>query len=166
MDGEANKAALSRVSANPQAFQEFGAVYVIGLADMDICKVGFSVNPAKRITTLQTALWGEVQCHALLWAPSTVAHGIEHKALKAAREHNVRLKGEWVMLPPSEAVGLVLSAMVGTEAFVDSGTFIEVWAPPKEQLYRRGGKLGIELRKEAAMTSQDHVDLARWFNVS
>lgn len=151
MNEKENALASSRVSTNPQAYLDFGATYVIGLAGEKRCKIGYSNNPSRRIAQLQTALWDDVVCFGLFWGPAIIAQGIECQALRLAKAHDLRLRGEWVNLPPDEAVGLVMTAMDKTEAFCDSRTFMEHWAPHKEALYQKGGKLALALRHQASL---------------
>ena len=146
MDAEAMGRANSIVSSNTQAFGDFAAVYFIGLRNSRVTKIGFSNNPASRIRQLQTALWDDVVCHGLIWAPFNV----ETKALRLAKRESLRLRGEWVNLPADEAVGLALTAMEGHEAFADSLTFAEHWSPHLVHLYSRGGDHALALRRQAS----------------
>lgn len=158
MDEAENRLAVTRVGANPAASQNFAATYIIGLADTDICKIGFSANPLKRISQMQTALWADVVCHALFWAPVNIAGMIEMRSLNLAKKEGLRLRGEWVALPPEEAVGLCLSAMDGSEVFTDSHNFTEKWLAPFEGLYRKDTLFTAELLKRqmnAAMFQDD-----------
>lgn len=150
MDEGRNVEAATRVNGSPQAFRDFASVYVIGLEGEPRCKIGYSNNPQRRMASLQTALWAEVKCFALFWAPQFVASQIELCALRLAKRHNLRLRGEWVNLPPDEAVGLVLTAMDQTSAFCDSATFLEHWAPHKERLFEPGGDFALALRRQAS----------------
>jgi hypothetical protein len=158
MDEAENRLAVTRVAANQAAAQNFAATYVIGLAGTGVCKIGFSANPLKRMTQLQTALWADVVCHALFWAPTNIAGTIELRALNLAKKEKLRLRGEWVSLSPEEAVGLCLTAMDGTEAFADSRTFTEKWLAPLEGLYRKDTVFSAELLKrqmDAAVFQDD-----------
>lgn len=141
--------ACARVHKNKRAFNLFGAVYVVGLPGVDICKIGYSNSPLHRLSALQTGLWDDIIIHGVFWGAELVAKRLEAQALKLANSHGLRLKGEWVALPPDEAIGLCLSTLDGSEAVTDSRTFNENWAPHNEALYAKGGKMAIEAARQS-----------------
>jgi hypothetical protein len=106
----------------------FGAVYVMGVDGLDKCKIGFSTNPTKRIRQLKTGLWAAPKVYALIWSQAFIARTIEMHSLRLAKRRSLRLSGEWINLAGSDAVNVVLDAIT-FEAFTDSGTFVDQWAP-------------------------------------
>lgn len=110
-----------------RAGQSFGVCYVIGLEGLNRAKIGFTVNPSKRLEQLSVGLWETPKCHALFWSHASNAKFIEFKALALAKQRGHRLKGEWVGLTGEEAAQLVLEAIWGETHFTDSANFMAEW---------------------------------------
>ncbi len=170
MDRQEIDASVARMIAKPGAYRDYCGVYVMGpTGNYDVSKIGISANPIKRLSQMQTALWSDVLLHALIWAPLNIAVSIEAKALRLAKAEKLRLRGEWVALPADEAVGLILTAMDGTEMFTDPGTFNNQWAPPIEVNCATGGRyadaLADQYREDAWREGREltHSDFNKWF---
>ena len=136
------KAIKETVAHAPFSNGEYGACYVIGMEDLDKCKIGFSVQPDVRLRQIQTGLWGKGVCHALFWCLKVDAQILEFNALRSAKASGRRLKGEWVDLTPTEATQLVFNA--GPMRFTDSAMFLDRWISASFQTptFRNQGIVG------------------------
>jgi hypothetical protein len=80
-------------------------VYVISTDSLFPCKIGVSVNPAKRLASLQTSHWRGLQISEYRWCETVAdATRVEREAHKILRAHDKALLGEWFDVRPSEAV--------------------------------------------------------------
>lgn len=80
-------------------------VYVITTDSLYPCKVGVSVNPVKRLTTLQTSHWRPLQISGYRWAETANdAKAIEKEVHRALAEKGKALLGEWFDVRVPEAV--------------------------------------------------------------
>jgi hypothetical protein len=84
------------------------AVYVIGVVDKPISKIGISYDPVGRLQGLQNSHYEELYLHAVVFCPTRKSGSIEQASLQSALESEKRLRGEWVDMPPEEALKLVL----------------------------------------------------------
>lgn len=123
-DREAIAQASSKISSIDHPF---GACYVMGIPGEDKCKIGYSRNPSGRRLQIEGGLWGKVEIFGLFWSYGQIANGIEQSALREARKQKIRLKGEWVNVPPEEAAQLILSSCDISHQFTDSATFSASW---------------------------------------
>lgn len=84
------------------------SVYVVAPIDGWPCKIGISTNPMKRIATLQTSCWKQLEVAWCGWAPTLQdAKAIEIRAHQALSDQALWLHGEWFDLRPDKAAELV-----------------------------------------------------------
>jgi hypothetical protein len=123
------------------------AVYVIGPADIPVSKIGVTTNPTSRLTTLQIGNWHDLVVHALIWVDRLAEH-IEDLALRAAKEMELGVRGEWISAYPAEACELIVKAarFNGDPAYDSTawmrnwGARVEAVAEHKQKLQRLGFK--------------------------
>ena len=97
-------------------------VYVISTDSLIPCKIGISVNPIKRLMSLQTAHWRPLQISGYRWcAHQSDALKVEQKAHMILREDGKELLGEWFDIRPSQAVDVIewASKMIEVEVRSD-----------------------------------------------
>jgi hypothetical protein len=84
-------------------------IYIIGNRD-SLQKIGYAINPAKRLKQLQTGNPEELFLHHKIEVPDDRARLIEQHI---HREINYkRTKGEWFKLSPKEAIALLNFAAI------------------------------------------------------
>ena len=84
------------------------SIYVISPQDGWPCKIGISTNPIKRINTLQTACWKQLEVKWCAWAPTVQkAHDLELRSHRTLTDMAKWLHGEWFDLRPDKAIDLV-----------------------------------------------------------
>ena len=93
-------------------------MYVIEEEGAEFCKIGISDTPGYRLAGLQTAHWRELSLHSVLWVYHGHALKVEAACHFSAKQRGVEVRREWVKLPSSEAMLLVLevAAVLGVEA--------------------------------------------------
>lgn len=84
------------------------AVYIIGVGDAHVSKIGISYDPIGRMNNLQGAHYADLHIHAVVFCPTRKSGSIEQVALERATEQGKRLRGEWVAMSPDDALRLVL----------------------------------------------------------
>ena len=84
------------------------AVYVIGVEDRDISKIGVSADPMGRLGDLQGCHYRKLYLHGLVFPVRRHSVSIEQAALRTAREAGNGLNGEWVSMKPQDALRLVV----------------------------------------------------------
>lgn len=130
MDGAANFRAMELAGkiADDRAKGMPSAVYVIAPTDMPVCKIGIASDPTSRLISLQGGNWNQLGVHSLLWS-DVGAYEIEQLALRAAKEMDLHVRGEWIAAEPAEACELVLKAARHSRRPVfDSATWMNNWA--------------------------------------
>jgi hypothetical protein len=131
MDGAANFRAMELAGkiADDRAKGMPSAVYIVAPADVPVCKIGIAADPASRLLSLQGGNWNQLGVAALLWGDVGVAYEIEQLALRAAKEMDIYLRGEWIAADPAEACEIVLKAArhCGKPVF-DSETWLGNWS--------------------------------------
>ncbi len=84
------------------------SIYVVAPVDGWPCKVGISTNPMKRVSSLQTACWKQLE---VAWCGflGTVkqAAALESRAHKSLTEQSLWLHGEWFDLRVTDAKDLI-----------------------------------------------------------
>ena len=91
------------------------AVYVIHEIDApDVCKIGISIDPSSRFSSIQTGTWRE------LVMPFFVRVGSQEEALRVesyvhGKLSSKKCRGEWFYVSPSEAVDAVNSGLMLVE---------------------------------------------------
>lgn len=106
----------------------FNCLYVVSPDDEEVSKIGIAIDPFKRLSAIQTCCWKRISLRALFWFPEEFENArLEYAALKLAKKEKVNLLGEWVDLPPDEAVGLVLTAANPDMRFTDNHGLIHDW---------------------------------------
>lgn len=142
MDGPANYRAmqLARKLAEDRAKWMPSAVYVICPHDIPVAKIGIGTDPGDRLCQIQIGCWHRLSVMALLWL-DTGAYQIEQLALKAAKEMDIYLRGEWVSATPQEACELVVKAARYSRLPVyDSATWIENWSARVDAVVEARGR--------------------------
>lgn len=80
-------------------------VYVISTDSLNPCKIGVSINAEKRLASLQTSHWRQLQVSEYRWC-NTVdqAFRIEREAHQILKSNGKALLGEWFDVRPSDAI--------------------------------------------------------------
>lgn len=158
MDGAANFRAMELAGkiADDRAKGMPSAVYVVAPADMPVCKIGIASDPTSRLISLQGGNWNPLAVMSLLWL-DVGAYEIEQLALRAAREMDLHIRGEWIAADPVQACELVLkAARHSSRPAYDSATWLSNWSirlnAVAEAMGRDAalGKLAPRSRKTAA----------------
>ncbi len=111
--------ALWRINWKKLGLQYCG-VYVITTDSLYPCKIGISQNPAKRVASLQTAHWRQVQITEYRWCNNVC----EAKKIEAAAHNHLsgkKLLGEWFDVRPQEALEAIEWASVMENIEVNNG---------------------------------------------
>lgn len=90
---------------------ETGFIYVMSLPGFQGCKIGYSVDPARRLGELQGASHSEIKLFWTVQLPLDVAAKTErsiHKILRGTDGHKLR---EWYWIEPSTAVSVIKTAL-------------------------------------------------------
>lgn len=84
------------------------SIYIVAPIDGWPCKVGISTNPMKRISTLQTSCWKQLEVKWCGWAPTMQqAKEVEMKSHASLTNLGLWLHGEWFDMRPEKAADLV-----------------------------------------------------------
>lgn len=90
-------------------------IYVISTDSLFPCKIGVSVNPTKRLASLQTSHWRQLQISEYRWCSSVgEARLLEQESHSFLRENGKALLGEWFDVRPKEAVAAIEWAALAT----------------------------------------------------
>lgn len=90
------------------------AVYIIAPPSRDACKVGIAKNPAKRLASLQTSHWEDLELCGLFWClHEGNALALEQASHKAAKSINLHARGEWFRTSPEMMALVVATAAKG-----------------------------------------------------
>jgi hypothetical protein len=102
------------------------ALYVFGVGDLPVAKIGVSHCPISRLEQIQREHWADISVYAIAWCGNGKSETIEQTALAAADEMGVKLRGEWVAMEPAEAFELILkSARYTGHPICDSATWLD-----------------------------------------
>lgn len=83
-------------------------IYVIGPIDGWPCKIGISTCALRRINSLQTSVWKQLEVKWCAWAPTVnAARKVEAQAHRTLTDMAKWLHGEWFDLRPDKAIELV-----------------------------------------------------------
>jgi hypothetical protein len=82
-------------------------LYVIGVDDDPVSKIGISLNPVQRLADLQQSHYKELFLHSVYFFPKSVAGKAESAAIADAGD--LRIRGEWIAEYPHQAAERVLS---------------------------------------------------------
>lgn len=117
----------------------YTAVYVIHPKGYDdICKIGVSFNPLARLGQLQNSHWADLRIAFLAWTRDGSAQKIEKLALRAAKEMDWSLRGEWVNASPEEAGELIIkAARYSSSKIADSSAEMENMKAAVGDLFKR-----------------------------
>ena len=129
------------------------AVYVIGLGDEPISKIGVSYDPVGRLVSLQGSHYADLHVHAVLFCPTRKSVSIEQVALGRATDMGKRLRGEWVAMKPDDALRLVLeTARDNNWPVCDGKTWFDNMAARTRQLVqsRKTAKLSFRQQLRAS----------------
>jgi len=77
---------------------------------LPVSKVGISAEPVARFDQLQATNWSELYLFGVIWFPSKGAGKAETAVLRAAKEMECHLRGEWLSLDANETFELALKA--------------------------------------------------------
>ena len=114
-------------------------VYVIAPDEGDVCKIGYATSPICRLSGVQNGNWLQLRLRFLLWGyANKVVMAAERLALDKARQQGIRLKGEWLSVPPRQGAVLLCEAAreVGLQP-VTSETLIRNFAESKQSIAKR-----------------------------
>lgn len=93
------------------------SIYIIAPDAHWPCKIGISVNPRKRVSTLQTSHWKTLAIPRCFWAETVRdARLIEAKAHQMLKDDNCFLLGEWFDKSPEQAAEVVEFAALSVGA--------------------------------------------------
>lgn len=109
---------LWRINWKDYGFPYCG-VYVITTDSLYPCKIGISVNPVKRLLSLQTSHWRPLQISGYRWCENAAdAKKVEKEAHEILKEGGKSLMGEWFDIRVDKALeaidwaGVTLSVVV------------------------------------------------------
>ena len=84
------------------------ALYVVGVDDDPIAKIGISANPISRLVDLQQNHYKELFLHSVYFIPKGSAEKLEKASISDAFDCGVGIRGEWVGEWPHEAAARIL----------------------------------------------------------
>lgn len=113
-------------------------LYIIGVEDEPITKIGVSADPIKRLADLQQGHYQGLFLHSVYFCPKTGGGKLEQAALKDAAD--IRLRGEWVAEWPHEAAARVLRVSAEKKIGVCDGATWQRASLARTQATARGLK--------------------------
>jgi hypothetical protein len=102
-------------------------VYVISDLSGEFSKIGYAVDPIKRLASLQTGNPRKLYIHrSFMLCKLSVAKKVEYWSHSIASERHARLEGEWFECSPSQAHSVIEDACkeVGCGYYVATPTFV------------------------------------------
>ena len=107
----------------------YACLYFVSPEADDFCKVGFSIDPFKRLSSIQSGNWVDLHLRAMFWYP-TIEEAQRHEVacLKLAMEEGLLQRGEWLAMCHMEAIGLALEVGKGRRMTDTHGLFHD-WLP-------------------------------------
>jgi hypothetical protein len=131
-------------------------VYVISTDSLTPCKVGVSVNPSKRLATLQTSHWRELQVSEYRWCETVADAGrVEKEAHNILRANGKALLGEWFDVRPTEAVEIIEWAALTVGAAIHA-------EPPNDSIRQRLQEIASLIGRNRDVQAVENMEKEIW----
>lgn len=148
---------MSRRLKGPRDYEERAKyVYVLARGD-DVCKIGVSNKPAKRMSSIQAAQPEKIELFHYEKHPDIPALYIEQGALCLMKRW--KMSGEWIAAPASVGVMAVEAARTGELRLVRYIELLQQWREAEDEAEATAARWS--LFKHSRRDDEDRIEMTR-----